>query len=69
MNQERSVFVPNSALLMNNDNTVVMVEVKPWTFVRRPVVPGYGEGDGARIPEGLSPSDRVVVKGAVLLND
>ena len=67
--QKSAVFVPNSALLMNNDSTTVFVEVAPWTFVKRPVIPGYGEGDGARIDEGLNPGDRIIVKGGVLLND
>ncbi|MGA2192667.1 MAG: efflux RND transporter periplasmic adaptor subunit [Nitrospirota bacterium] len=67
--QKSSVFVPNSALLMDNDSTVVFVEVSPWTFIKRPVVPGYGEGDGARVDQGLSPGDRVIVKGGVLLSD
>jgi cobalt-zinc-cadmium efflux system membrane fusion protein len=67
--QKKAVFVPNSALLMDNDSTIVLVEVAPWTFVKRSVVPGYGEGDGARINQGLTPGDRIVVKGGVLLND
>jgi len=67
--QKSSVFVPNSALLMDNDRTMVFVEVAPWTFVKRPVLPGYGEGDGAYIEQGLNPGDRVIVKGGVLLND
>ncbi len=67
--QKSAVFVPNSALLMNNNSTVVFVEVAPWTFIKRPVVPGYGEGDGARIDQGLKPGDRIIVKGGVLLND
>lgn len=67
--QKGGVFVPNSALLMNNDSTVVLVEVTPWTFVKRAVLPGYGEGDGTRIERGLSPGDRIVVKGGVLVND
>ena len=67
--QKSSLFVPNSALLMNNDSTIVLVEVAPWTFVKRPVIPGYGEGDGARIDQGLNAGDRIVVKGGVLLND
>lgn len=67
--QKSAVFVPNSALLMDNDNTIVLVEVAPWTFIKRPVIPGYGEGDGARIDKGLQPGDRIVVKGGVLLND
>ena len=67
--QNSAVFVPDSALLMNNDKTTVLVEVDPWTFVRRPVFPGYGEGDGTRIDNGLNPEDRIVIKGGVLLND
>ena len=67
--QKSAVVVPNSALLMDNDATIVLVEVAPWTFVKRSVVPGYGEGEGARIDQGLNPADRIVVKGGVLLND
>jgi cobalt-zinc-cadmium efflux system membrane fusion protein len=67
--QEAAVFVPNSALIMNNDSTVVFVEVEPWVFEKRTVVPGYGEGGGTRIEKGLGPGDRIVVKGGVLLND
>ena len=67
--EHSTVFVPNAALLMNNDSTVVLVEVAPWTFVKRPVQPGFGEDDGARISQGLAPGDRVIVKGGVLLND
>jgi membrane fusion protein, heavy metal efflux system len=67
--QKSAMFVPNSALLMDNDSTIVLVEIAPWTFVKRPVIPGYGEGDGARIEQGLNPGDRIVVKGGVMLND
>jgi cobalt-zinc-cadmium efflux system membrane fusion protein len=57
--QKAAVFVPDSALVMNNDSTVVFVEVAPWTFVKRVVVPAYGEGGGARIDHGLNPGDRI----------
>jgi len=67
--QKSAVFVPNSALLMNNDRTTVFVEIAPWTFVRRTVIPGYGEGESARIDHELNPGDRIIVKGGVLLND
>jgi cobalt-zinc-cadmium efflux system membrane fusion protein len=67
--QKSVVFVPNSALLMDNDSTIVLVEVAPWTFVKRQVVPGYGEDDGARIDRGLNPGDRIIIRGGVLLND
>ncbi|MGH8159167.1 MAG: efflux RND transporter periplasmic adaptor subunit [Rhodanobacter sp.] len=67
--QPAQVFVPESALLMNNDSTTVFVEVAPWTFERRTVELSYDETAGARVVKGLKAGDRVIVKGGVLLND
>ena len=67
--QPKALFVPQSALLMNNDDVTVFVEVSPWAFRRRTVVPGSDEGDQTRILKGLQPGDRVVVAGGVLIND
>ena len=67
--QPAQVFVPESALLMNNDDTTVFVEVAPWTFERRKVELSYDETAGARVVKGLKAGDRVIVKGGVLLND
>jgi cobalt-zinc-cadmium efflux system membrane fusion protein len=67
--QPAQVFVPESALLMNNDATSVFVEVAPWTFERRSVELGYDERDGTRVLKGLQAGDRVIVRGGVLLND
>ncbi len=67
--QPSQVFVPESALLMNNDNTTVFVEVSPWVFQRRAVELSYDETAGTRVVKGLKAGDRVVVKGGVLLND
>ncbi|MBV8466456.1 MAG: efflux RND transporter periplasmic adaptor subunit, partial [Burkholderiales bacterium] len=67
--QESQVLVPQSALLMNNDSTTVLVEVSPWAFARRTVEIGYDEGGMARVVSGLKAGDRVVTKGGVLLND
>jgi len=64
-----AVFVPESALLMNNDQISVMVEQRPWAFERRVVKIGDESDTAARVLTGLSPGDRVVVKGGVLLND
>jgi cobalt-zinc-cadmium efflux system membrane fusion protein len=63
------ITVPNSALLMTNDRTSVFVEVENWAFERREVEIAYQEGTATAIRSGLSPGDRVVVKGAVRLND
>lgn len=67
--QPAQVFVPESALLMNNDSTTVLVEVSPWVFQRRTVQLGDDEDAGTRVLAGLHQGDRVVVKGGVLLND
>ncbi|MBN8922888.1 MAG: efflux transporter periplasmic adaptor subunit [Rhodanobacter sp. 68-29] len=67
--QPAQVFVPESALLMNNDSTTVFVEVAPWMFERRAVELSYDESAGARVLKGLEAGDRVVVAGGVLLND
>jgi cobalt-zinc-cadmium efflux system membrane fusion protein len=67
--QPAQVFVPESALLMNNDTTSVFVEVAPWTFERRAVELSYDDGGDTRVLKGLKSGDRVVVRGGVLLND
>ena len=64
-----SVTVPPSALLMNNDSTTVLVEVAPWTFVRRVVEIGSEDDQAVRVLSGLKRGDRVVTRGGVLLND
>ena len=63
------VFVPQSALLMNNDSVTVLVEVRPWVFERRAVRIGDETETAARVLSGLAPGDRVVVRGGVLLDD
>ena len=63
------VSVPPSALLMNNDSTTVLVEVAPWTFVRRAVEIGAEDDQAVRVVSGLKRGDRVVTRGGVLLND
>ena len=67
--QPAQVFVPESALLMNNDSVTVFVEVSPWTFQRRTVDLSYDESSGTRVLQGLKAGDRVIVRGGVLLND
>ena len=63
------LIVPTSALLMTNDRTSVFVEVAEWAFERRDVEVAYQEGPTAAVKAGLKPGERIVVKGAVRLND
>ncbi len=63
------VVVPQSALLMNNDSTSVLVEVRPWVFERRAVRLGDETDTTAQVVSGLTAGERVVVRGGILLND
>jgi cobalt-zinc-cadmium efflux system membrane fusion protein len=63
------LIVPTSALVMTNDTTSIFVEVAEWAFERRHIEIAYQEGTTATIKSGLRPGERVVVKGAVRLND
>jgi membrane fusion protein, heavy metal efflux system len=63
------LIVPTSALLMTNDRTSVFVEVSDWAFERRNVEIAYQEGTAVAIKAGIRSGERVVVKGAVRLND
>ncbi|GAC1371284.1 MAG: efflux RND transporter periplasmic adaptor subunit [Aquirhabdus sp.] len=69
MTQHKQLNVPQSALLMNNDNTTVFVEVRPNVFVRRIVELGTEDENSVNITAGLTSGERIVVQGGVLLND
>ena len=61
--------VPTAALVLKKDANRVFVETTSWTFEPRQVKTGAQQGDQIVIQEGLRTGERVVVKGAVLLND
>jgi len=63
------VWAPQSALLMNNDATTVLVETGPWTFERRRVQLGDETADQVQVVSGLSRGERIVTRGGILLND
>jgi len=59
--------VPTRALITHGTNTVVYVELSRGRYARRPVSVGEDDGQTAVILTGLSPADRVVVDGSLLL--
>lgn len=69
VSQPSMPIVPKSALLMNNDRLTVFVEEAPLHYRRRTVVVGYDEGDDVRVLSGLKAGERIVSRGAILLND
>jgi cobalt-zinc-cadmium efflux system membrane fusion protein len=66
---ESRLILPTSSLVMTNDRTSVFVEVAEWAFERRDIDIAYQEGATATVKSGVRPGERVVVKGAVRLND
>ena len=65
----QSLFVPQSALLMNNDVVTVLVQVRPWAFRRQVVTLGEQTDTAARVVSGLKAGDQVVTHGGVLFGD
>jgi cobalt-zinc-cadmium efflux system membrane fusion protein len=56
-------------VVLRNEADQVFVEIAPWTFEARPIEIDFQQGNQAVIAHGLEAGQRVVVKGAVLLND
>jgi cobalt-zinc-cadmium efflux system membrane fusion protein len=59
--------IPTRALVTHGTSTVVWVELARGFYQRRPVVVGEDDGRTAVILQGLSPTDRVVVDGSLLV--
>lgn len=59
--------VPHSALVDDGGQTVVYVQSGGESFERRPVVPGYRQGQEVQVSAGLSEGERIVTRGAYLL--
>jgi membrane fusion protein, heavy metal efflux system len=66
---QRVPVVPASALVIKDDVSQVFVETAPWTFEVRNVDIAFQQGDEAALANGVSPGERVVIKGGVLLSD
>jgi membrane fusion protein, heavy metal efflux system len=64
---EKSLTIPNDAVLKNESQTFVFVESQPGGFARRTITPGAIEGDDLVVKSGLTLGERVVVQGAQIL--
>ena len=60
--------VPMSALLTKGDASFVFVEQSPRRFVARQVIVGARDQDSIQILDGIQPGERLVTKGALLLD-
>ncbi|HRS45160.1 MAG TPA: efflux RND transporter periplasmic adaptor subunit, partial [Tenuifilum sp.] len=60
-----SLTVPVSALLEEQGNHFVMVQLTPETFIKREVKLGVTDGSRVEVLSGLQPGNRIVIRGAV----
>jgi RND family efflux transporter MFP subunit len=60
--------VPNSALVEEQGNFSVLVQRSPEKFEKREVKTGSTDGIRTAILSGLNPNERIVLKGATLVN-
>jgi membrane fusion protein, heavy metal efflux system len=67
--RRRTPMVPLASVVQQYGRAVVFVEREPARFERREVVLGVREGERVAILEGVTPGERVVVDGAMLLKD
>jgi RND family efflux transporter MFP subunit len=65
--ESRQLTVPTSAILEEQGNYYVMVQLNPETFEKRQVQLGASDGLRVEIRSGLLSSERVVTRGAVLV--
>ena len=63
----KSVNIPNSALLESQGNFYVFVQITPELFEKREVHKGSTDGIRTEITRGLTSSERVVNKGALMI--
>jgi RND family efflux transporter MFP subunit len=63
----RAVTIPNEALLEEQGNFFVFVQVHPELFEKREVSPGSTDGIRTEIKSGILDSERIVTKGAIMI--
>lgn len=64
---QQMLVVPSAAVVSDGARSVVFIEVEPGVFRRRPVELGRRTRDLVEIKGGLSPIERIVTSGALLL--
>lgn len=62
-----ALSVPNSALLEDQGNFFVFVQITPELFEKREVMVGATDGLSSEIVSGLLRTERIVTKGAILI--
>lgn len=64
---EQVLSVPNTALLEEQGNYFVWVQIHPELFEKREVTIGSTDGQGTEILSGISGTDRIITRGAMMV--
>ena len=67
LTDSQAVTIPNSALMEEQGNYFVFVQETPELFEKRQVKTGVTDGFHREIISGLTPGERIVSKGAMLI--
>jgi cobalt-zinc-cadmium efflux system membrane fusion protein len=62
------LVIPSRALVMRHDQMIVFVEEVPGKFMPRKVVVGAELGDDREVVSGLKEGERIITRGAILLD-
>lgn len=62
-----AITVPNEALLEEQGNFFVWVQVHPELFEKREIIIGGNDGMKTEIKKGISSTDRIITRGAILV--
>ncbi|HVT62801.1 MAG TPA: efflux RND transporter periplasmic adaptor subunit [Legionellaceae bacterium] len=63
------ILLPMTAVIQRGFDSIVFVEVAPWTFEPRRVTVGLQIEDKIEIQSGLADQERVAMTGGIILND
>jgi cobalt-zinc-cadmium efflux system membrane fusion protein len=64
----RGLFVPARSVYLHGDRNYVFIDAGGGRYVRRPVTVGPRDGDRQLVLDGVTPADRIVVDGVLLLD-
>jgi hypothetical protein len=67
MTNSKALVIPNEAILEEQGNFFAYVQVNPELFEKREIKPGATDGISTEIIQGISPDERVVTTGAILI--
>lgn len=65
--KENSIVIPNSALLEEQNNFFVYVQLTPELFEKREIRVGATDGRETEVSQGLMANERVVTRGAIMI--